>query len=276
MTRLIIKLIGLLFVGVGMAQSSYDAEHSKAFGDYLYNTSQFSIASQEYERAIFLAPGDTSTHLMLFKSYCKINEDQKAMQSYFKLTHDTTLVSLMNGFADVYVQQLVNSGRFEEAHDLASKGCCVTQVEKHLLAIYLMEGRWDEAYDFSQVQTETSMHIQFEDLADLSSRAKAQRFKSRGLSGLMSALIPGSGKVYCGYWQDGIISFLMTSLSGYMAVRSYNKYGINNGYTWFSGALAMGYYGGNIYGGYRSARRYNEHVEHSFKDEAKDIYNRDL
>lgn len=276
MTRLIISSILFLTSIIGLTQNSYDSNHSKSFGDYLFNTGQYRIAAQEYERALFLTPGDTSTHLMLFKSYCKLNTGQKALESYYSLTSDTSLTLLASGFADAYLQQLIRSGNYSQALTLANNGCCIQDKGRSLVAIHLMQGEWAAAQETGLNYKDIYTDQQFQSLVQLSLQGSELRYKKKGLSALMSAIIPGSGKFYTGYWQDGLISMVMTSISGFMAYRAYNKYGINNPYTWVSGVMAVGYYGGNIYGGYSSAKRYNKRAEQAIIDEAKAIYNLDF
>ncbi len=276
MIRLTISIL-LIFTPVfAMAQGSYDASHSKSFGDYLFNTGQYKIAAQEYERALFLKPGDTATHLKLFKSYCLQNSGEKALNSYFTLTKDTTLTNLGSGFADAYLQQLIRNGHYSKALRLSENGCCIEDKGRSLLAVHLMRADWDAAHQVVEDYKDFYNDKQFESLVHLSLKGSELRYKKKGLSALMSAIVPGSGKFYCGYWQDGLISLVMTGISGFMAYRSYDKYGINNAYTWISGVMAAGYYGGNIYGGYRSAKRYNERAEHAIIDEAKATYNMDF
>lgn len=276
MTRLIISCTFLLTSFILLSQNSYDSDHSKSFGDYLFNTGQYNIASQEYERALFLTPGDTSAHLMLFKSYCIQNKGNKALASYYSLTGDSSVTRLTMGFADAYLQQLIRTGNFTQALTLANDGCCVADKGRSLLAIHLMNGDWENAKKTGLDYRSMYKDQQFNSMLELSFKASDLKYKHKGLSALMSAVIPGSGKFYCGYWQDGLISMVMTTISGVMAYRSYNKYGINNAYTWISGVMAVGYYGGNIYGGYSSAKRYNHRAEQAIIDEAKVTYNMDF
>lgn len=70
--------------------------------------------------------------------------------------------------------------------------------------------------------------------------------KSPFLSGLLSAIIPGFGKIYSGRIFDGFSSFLINFSSGFSFYRAY-KDG-RKIETYFYGALTVVFYTGNIYG----------------------------
>jgi len=79
--------------------------------------------------------------------------------------------------------------------------------------------------------------------------------KSPGCSAFMSAIIPGSGQIYSGYYMDGIISFLSVAASAAGGLYMYNKghKGISYTLFFFSGL----FYGGNIYSAYNAAEKRN-------------------
>jgi len=69
---------------------------------------------------------------------------------------------------------------------------------------------------------------------------------------LLSALLPGTGKVYSGRFWDGLFSFIINSVS---AVSFYNYYSKNPKSigTYLSGTITFLFYISNIYGSYISA-----------------------
>ena len=88
---------------------------------------------------------------------------------------------------------------------------------------------------------------------------------------LMSAVIPGSGKMYCGYWGDGLVSLLFSASSAFFSYRAFNKYGTEKVYPWIAGGLAVSYYTGNVYGGYKAAKRYNNNLNNEFTKQTEHI-----
>jgi TM2 domain-containing membrane protein YozV len=95
--------------------------------------------------------------------------------------------------------------------------------------------------------------------------------KKPWLAALMSALVPGTGKMYSGYWGDGIISLLFTASSSFFTYRAFNKYGPDKVYPWIAGGLAVSYYAGNIYGGHKAAVRHNNNIEHGFIHQTEQV-----
>ena len=72
---------------------------------------------------------------------------------------------------------------------------------------------------------------------------------------LLSALIPGSGKVYAGRTLDGVFAALGTLITATFATLNFQRDGISSVRGWFQGSLAVGLYIGNIYGSGVAARQ---------------------
>ena len=79
--------------------------------------------------------------------------------------------------------------------------------------------------------------------------------KSSTYSAMMSAIIPGSGQIYSGYYLNGVISFLSVAVSAAGGLYMYEKghKGISYTLFFFTGL----FYGGNIFSAYNSAERRN-------------------
>ena len=78
--------------------------------------------------------------------------------------------------------------------------------------------------------------------------------KSPALAGLLSALLPGAGRVYAGRWFDGLMGFFMVYLTATSAYESSKREDSLSKV--FSYSLAGIFYTGEIYGAYRSAKYY--------------------
>jgi TM2 domain-containing membrane protein YozV len=83
----------------------------------------------------------------------------------------------------------------------------------------------------------------------------------------MSAIIPGSGKIYTGQYGDGITAFLVTGALVYLSWANFDAHHQFRGWL-FSGLAAM-FYGGNIYGSAASAQLFNAGVKISLDNELK-------
>jgi len=76
------------------------------------------------------------------------------------------------------------------------------------------------------------------------------------IAGLMSAVIPGSGKVYSGRLFDGFSSFIINATTFYTFYRAYKNQ--RKFETYFYGGLSVIFYLGDIYGSVLSAQEENE------------------
>jgi len=72
--------------------------------------------------------------------------------------------------------------------------------------------------------------------------------KSPWVAGLMSAVIPGSGKIYAGKTGQGISSFLTVGGLGFVAWENYRKRGWKDFKTLFFATVFSAFYAGNIHG----------------------------
>jgi hypothetical protein len=86
------------------------------------------------------------------------------------------------------------------------------------------------------------------DMLKLLKELRSYHPAKRGWATAMSAVIPGSGKLYAGHTMDGISAFGAVLGNAFMSARSFYQKGIRSFWGWFFGTLAAGYYAGNIYG----------------------------
>jgi len=77
------------------------------------------------------------------------------------------------------------------------------------------------------------------------------------LAGVMSGIIPGSGKFYARDWKNGLISLVFIGVLGYQSYYGFNQKGLESGLGWVYGTLGFGFYIGNVVGSVSSANRYN-------------------
>jgi hypothetical protein len=92
----------------------------------------------------------------------------------------------------------------------------------------------------------------------------------------ISAIIPGSGKIYSGYWKDGLFSLLVVSVTGIQAYRGFQKNGKNSTYGWIYLTVGTGFYVGNIYGSGKAAHKRNKTLNHSIIHKIEDLFQRNI
>ncbi|MCU0406634.1 MAG: hypothetical protein MUE64_06635, partial [Ignavibacteriaceae bacterium] len=93
------------------------------------------------------------------------------------------------------------------------------------------------------------------------------KYKSPALAGVLSAIIPGSGKMYVSEWGDGITALVVTSLFAFLAYDNFNA--DHNTRAWIFTGLGAFFYAGNIYGSVASAQIFNARIDFEFNDGLK-------
>jgi TM2 domain-containing membrane protein YozV len=91
--------------------------------------------------------------------------------------------------------------------------------------------------------------------------------KSPAIAGILSGVIPGSGKMYVGEWGDGLTALLVTGLFAFLAYDNFRAE--HNTRAWIFTGLATLFYAGNIYGSIASAQLFNARINFEFEDGLK-------
>jgi TM2 domain-containing membrane protein YozV len=97
------------------------------------------------------------------------------------------------------------------------------------------------------------------------------QYKSPTKAVILSALIPGLGKVYANETSDGITSFLLTGIFTYLAVNKFQNNHTSSGILYAS--IATFFYAGNIYGSASAVHNYNTGLKISFNKDVKIFIN---
>lgn len=103
---------------------------------------------------------------------------------------------------------------------------------------------------------------ELENLQRIEKDMMTHKDKSVWLSGIMSAIIPGSGKIYAGKTGQGITTFLLTTGLALVTLENYHKNGIESASTLVFGSAFAVFYAGNIYGSMYSAKTVNDDFYH--------------
>jgi hypothetical protein len=139
---------------------------------------------------------------------------------------------------------------FAGARDLARDTSVSTIPPAYYVEAKLKADKWnDAAQGIESLDTSAAKSIRREIAEDLPWRSPA-------LSGTMSAILPGSGQVYCGRYQEGFWAFF---LCGAFAFASYEAF--DHDLEWVGAATTLtglSWYSGNVYGAIGAAHKYNK------------------
>jgi hypothetical protein len=88
--------------------------------------------------------------------------------------------------------------------------------------------------------------------------------KSPGMAGVLAAVLPGAGHLYCERYRDAAIAFLLNGAFIWGIVESFehDNYVVGGILTFFE----LGWYSGNIYSAVASAHKYNRKMKQEYID----------
>lgn len=248
-------LLGLAGCLSAFSQDLFDYNHSKEFADHLYRTKKYDFATKEYQRVLFLNHQDTSAWLNLIASYH--HQKQFTNASFFLDSAEVILGSGIKSLGKLRIYNHLKASHFSQIEGEIHKYSFSPSTKKFMLASsHALSGNW--AYFNTHEHTESYW---LNNLNDIAKVAAEERYKKPFLAGLLSSILPGSGKAYTGRWKDGIFSLILVGTTAWQASRFISRKGIlNPGSIFFSG-FAVGLYAGNIYGSVKSAKDYNLHLD---------------
>jgi tetratricopeptide (TPR) repeat protein len=130
---------------------------------------------------------------------------------------------------------------------------------------YLYQQRWEDAKQkFSSVMKSEFRDSTIENLYQFAEEGKELKYKQPFLAGLFSGILPGSGKVYAGRWEDGLFSFVSIGFYAWQSVDGFYRDGKHSTKGWIYGIVGSVFYLGNIYGSVIAARVMNERTREQF------------
>jgi hypothetical protein len=251
-----------------MAQEGdlFSASNTYKFANYLENSGRYKDAAFELERITLLFPEVDSIQASLLRNYRLANLELQGIQ-YFK-THPLYKSASCKEFSN----SLLKAGQFLEHHDFVLNANCFNDNKKNLLLSfeYAFQNKWDDALTSIEMLDENNET----DLVVLKSeyqKAKQTKMKKPLVAGLLSAAIPGLGKVYTKDWKDAIFSLVFVGTTGFQAYRGFSLKGKNSVRGWIFSGLCLGLYTGNIYGAAYSAKRYNQRKLQSIRAKIEEL-----
>lgn len=128
----------------------------------------------------------------------------------------------------------------------------------------ILLGNWQKAREqLQQVNPNVAtINQQVAALGQINQELETHQSKSPLLAGVMSGILPGSGKIYAGKTGAGIASMIANIGFGLITWENYRKQGIDNAKTIFFGSIFAANYVSNIYGSVISVRV----IENDYRD----------
>ena len=263
MRKLLVIII--LIATTASPQSTYFDYHSpksiKKFADNLFCEGDYIRAVEEYSTVKNIFHSDT-INLKIMLSYSNLNLHNQVFESYineifFEYENDAQKLYLKNSFlvdSSVFHANLSNN-LFPFDMDQA-----VANYFLKLRSVYFIETRSKEIKKEELLKPfDVLQRREVEPFIDLSVNPE---YKSPALAGILSAVIPGSGKMYVGEWGDGITSLLLTGLFAFLAYENFKA--DHSTKAWIFTGLGAFFYAGNIYGSVAAAQIFNARIDFEF------------
>lgn len=247
------------------SQNIFDAEHSKRYGDYLLTLRDYKAANTEYLRCFQLDSANDTLK-------------ESIAQNYFKLKDYSSAVHFFNKIQSFYYNKntkllYLNLCRSTQQYKLAD-----SFVLKHYASSDTVKMLWKLEYQWNKMdyksyrnwlKRDSSIYAYNSLTEDYYSSMMVNPPKSPLLAATLSTIIPGLGKIYTHDRYDGIVAMISIGTSAIQAYRGFHYKGVKSVYGWIFGSVGVGLYLGNIYGSWKSAKKYNTKQKQFFKRRAE-------
>jgi len=238
------------------------------FGNHLFNERDYLRAMNEFREYLKKEDSDTirfklSESLYHIGRYKESAESFKGLFFNSSLSEEARLAFYKSNF------MLNEFGKFRQLilHDNY-------QSEKYGREINRL-GFISHLLDYSILPDSNNFFSAFEDSSKSDIRKfylskKYPEYKNPTTAALLSAILPGLGKIYTNNISDGITSLIATGLLTYLSINNFQNDHQFRG--WLFAGLAAFSYAGNIYGSAASAQIYNAGIRFNFESEVKTYF----
>jgi TM2 domain-containing membrane protein YozV len=246
----------------------HSTSNIKIFADHLFCEKDYLRAIQEYQRYLSLDTGNNDTIRfkigLSLQRIGRLNEaadyfDQETVRSVFFKEAGREY------FKSYFLQENYNLFRSNFNDKINSKPAFYSGESKNLYYfsfLFAEEPLPEKSFLLTSV-TEDKRG----DLDLFYDKKISISYKNPVLAGLLSALIPGAGKIYTHQFGDGITAAIVTGLTAFLAYSNFKAGHKFRG--WAFAAASAFFYGGNIYGSAVSAQIYNAQLRFNFDNELK-------
>lgn len=268
---LLLLLILFKFIN-SSAQDLYNYDNSKKFAEYLSKSGQYELATREYERLIFMLPQNDSLKTSLLSMYRRSGKLDDALLRGRQLYPDISLMSSPS--AVEYSRSLLLKTDYKVAREFWVTNTQLSQPDKVILSATseILQDNYKSANEILSALKDED-HKLATDYKALASQALKIKKKSPALAGIMSTIIPGTGRFYTKDWKDGIVSMFFVGTMAFQSIRGFNKSGVNSTRGWIFGGVGLGFYLGNIHGSVVSAKNYNKKSHLTIRNRIDNLFN---
>ena len=248
------------------------------FGKFLFFDEDYLRAISEFRKALYYhdladVENSDSINYLIGISYSKIKEYDLSNQYLAKISRRHA--SLFERSVIEAGKNLLNSNETELAiyhlKNISPNNLSDNFLRKQSILLsssYLLAN--DPASASAILSAAELEHIKLNSLLHDLENFKA---KSPVLAGVLSGVVPGTGRFYTGDITEGLTSMFTIGLFGYRTFLEYRQNGINSWGFWAFGLATFYFYSGNVYGSVVSARLYNRNFYNGLRNHILDFIN---
>ncbi len=246
-------LIGLLFFHFGKSQDLFSYDNSVKYANFLMKTRQYNFAIFELHRLDFFKPGNDTIAYNLLKSYRLANQQEKGIKW---LENKYQQVQYIPELCVTEYFRLLNANKdFNKIDRLITKGLLSQeQTVFYSVSNSIHRRNYKKA---KNLYNDNAIDYRHPVLDNVFFTIENTKFKQPALAGIMSTIVPGTGKIYTGFWKDGLFALTSVGLSAYQSYSGFKKKGAESFYGWFFLSTGFILYLANIYGSIKSAKFIN-------------------
>ncbi|MGC8808638.1 MAG: tetratricopeptide repeat protein, partial [bacterium] len=235
--------------------------------DHFFNEGDYYRAITEYKRFLFFFPRSLKTEEVYFqmaKAYLKGKKWEDALltldrlQKQFPHSPRRGEVYLLQGLSYLGKKEYTQAHYFFQQASLAAPGTPIAD-EAHYQSgrTYIEEEKYKEAaLAFRKIDWASPLFARGEYWAQGLEKINEVPQKSPMVAGVLAAILPGAGHLYCARYRDATMAFLLNAafIWGMVAAFQHENYAVGAILTFFE----LGWYSGNIYSAISSAHKYNK------------------
>ncbi|MCF6365535.1 MAG: hypothetical protein L3J35_04970 [Bacteroidales bacterium] len=263
----------LLFSQISFSQDIFNTENSIIYANHLFKVRDFNSAVKEYEQLLNIFPENEEYFNRLILSYLNLNKPSVAVNK-IKDKFGEDFKSYSVDILKSYIQLLILSEQYKLCRKVIKEQTQLSKQERaeYVLALLLIEHKSKDAKGFINTVTRFgNPGVKFTELSELYENKKKVKYKNPILASVLSIIIPGLGKIYSNDTKNGVSNFSIIGLYTWQSYRGFKLESIKSVYGWGFGALATGFYIGNIFGAAESAKRENNFNNRKVKEKVIQI-----
>lgn len=272
MRKIILILFIIVYCTNVFSQDLYNFENTKKFAEYLAKSGQYDLATREFERLTFMSPENDSLKTSLLSMYRRSGKYDEAIIRGKQLYSELTTMSASS--AVEYGRTLLLKSEYKLAKNFWESNLKLSFADKTILSATsdILQDNYKSANELLQT-VKPEDHRLATNYKELAEQAIAIKRKSPAMAGIMSAIVPGTGRMYVKDWKDGIVSLFFVGTMAFQSVRGFNKSGVKSTRGWVYGGIGFGFYLGNIYGSVVSAKGYNKKSHSGIRTKIENLFN---